>query len=129
MTDINLGPVGQISRRVGNIDQAVAWYRDVLGLTHLSTFGELAFFDLAGTRLFLTADDEDPGNPGESVIYFKVADIRGAHLALAGRGVRFTAAPHMIFRHESGIEEWMAFFTDPDGHTLAIMAQSDPVRP
>lgn len=48
MTDINLGQVGQISRRVGNIDQAVAWYRDVLGLTHLYTFGELTFFELAG---------------------------------------------------------------------------------
>lgn len=35
----------------------------------------------------------------------------------------------MIFRHGSGIEEWMAFFTDPDGRTLAIMAQCDPVRP
>jgi methylmalonyl-CoA/ethylmalonyl-CoA epimerase len=29
----------------------------------------------------------------------------------------------MIHRHEDGTEEWMAFFTDPDGNLLAIMAQ------
>jgi len=29
----------------------------------------------------------------------------------------------MIHRHESGVEEWMAFFKDPDGNLLAIMAQ------
>ena len=30
------------------------WYRDVLGLTLLYQFGELAFFDCNGTRLFLS---------------------------------------------------------------------------
>lgn len=126
MTDIKLGPVGQISRRVNNIDQAVSWYRDVLGLTHLYTFGELAFFDMAGTRLFLTALDEDPQNPGESVIYFRVGDIQETCQALTARGVTFTSPPHLIHRHESGVEEWMAFFIDPDGHGLAIMAQITP---
>ena len=29
----------------------------------------------------------------------------------------------MIFRHESGMEEWMAFFKDLDDHFTAIMAQ------
>ena len=129
MAEHKHGPVGQISRRVGNIEQAVPWYRDILGLQHLYTFGDLAFFDMAGTRLFLTAQDEDPGNPGESVIYFTVADIQGAHQALLDRGVTFTAAPHMIFRHESGVEEWMAFFSDPDGRTLALMAHLDPPQP
>jgi catechol 2,3-dioxygenase-like lactoylglutathione lyase family enzyme len=57
------------------------------------------------------------------VLYFRVADIRAAHETLTARGVTFTSAPHLIHRHESGLEEWMAFFEDPDGHTLAIMAQ------
>jgi methylmalonyl-CoA/ethylmalonyl-CoA epimerase len=29
----------------------------------------------------------------------------------------------MIHRHADGTEEWMAFFEDPDGRPLAIMAQ------
>lgn len=39
------------------------------------------------------------------------------------RGAEFISAPHMIHRHEDGTEEWMAFFKDPDGRPLAIMAQ------
>jgi methylmalonyl-CoA/ethylmalonyl-CoA epimerase len=32
----------------------------------------------------------------------------------------------MIHRHDDGTEEWMAFFNDPDGRPLAIMAQAKP---
>lgn len=124
INDSPLGRVGQISRRVSDIETAVAWYRDVLGLPHLYTFGDLAFFDLAGTRLFLTAAAEGPSEPGESVVYFRVDDIHTACAALTARGVAFLGAPHLIHRHESGVEEWMAFFQDPDGRTLALMAQT-----
>jgi extradiol dioxygenase family protein len=52
-----------------------------------------------------------------------VTDIHAAHEQPTARGVKFESAPHMIFRHDSGTEEWMAFFTDPDGGMLAVMAQ------
>jgi methylmalonyl-CoA/ethylmalonyl-CoA epimerase len=42
------------------------------------------------------------------------------------RGVTFTDAPHMIFRHPDGMEEWMAFFKDPEGRPLSIMCQVRP---
>ena len=29
----------------------------------------------------------------------------------------------MIHKHDDGTEEWMAFFTDNEGRTLAIMSQ------
>jgi hypothetical protein len=32
----------------------------------------------------------------------------------------------MIHRHESGVEEWMAFFEDLDGKILALMSQVSP---
>ena len=45
-------------------------------------------------------------------------------------GVKFTHAPHMIHRHANGMEEWMAFFEDPDGRPLALMSQiSTPPSP
>jgi len=121
-----LGPIGQISRPVRDIASSVAWYREVLGLPHLYTFGDLAFFDCGGTRLFLSVAEPgtDAGEP--SVIYFQVPDIQQAFDALTARGAEFAGAPHMIHRHESGVEEWMAFFKDPDGHLLAIMAQIQP---
>jgi len=117
-----LGPIGQVSRTVGDIAAAEAWYRDVLGLPHLFTFGELAFFDCGGTRLYLQQGEVTP----ESCLYFRVGDIHAAHRDLAGKGAEFISAPHMIHRHADGTEEWMAFFNDPDGRTLALMAQARP---
>ena len=124
MTDdgLRLGAIGQIARHVSDVPRAVRWYGTVLGLPHLYTFGDLAFFDCGGVRLFLSKDG-DGGAQEPSVLYFRVPDINAAYDALTARGVTFEGAPHMIFRHDSGMEEWMAFFPDPDGHLLAIMSQ------
>jgi catechol 2,3-dioxygenase-like lactoylglutathione lyase family enzyme len=121
-----LGPIGQVSRQVCDIDAAVAWYRDVLGLPHLFTFGTLAFFDCHGVRLLLSAGEKEVGEPGDSVLYFRTPDIEAAHRRLTERGVTFRGTPHLIHRHESGVEEWMAFFEDLDGQTLALMSQVQP---
>jgi DNA-binding CsgD family transcriptional regulator/predicted enzyme related to lactoylglutathione lyase len=118
-----LGPIGQIALTVDSIERAVPYYRDTLGLKHLYTFGNLSFFDCHGTRLFLTAASDEEHDRNHSVIYFQVPDINHAYDSLSARGVKFEGAPHMIHRHEDGTEEWMAFFTDPDGNLLAIMAQ------
>jgi len=109
---------------VGDVAAAVTWYGEVLGLPHLYTFGDLAFFDCGGVRLFLSQEHGSGGQ--ESVLYFQVPDINAAYDTLTARGVSFQGAPHMIVRHESGVEEWMAFFPDPDGHLLAIMSQVRP---
>jgi catechol 2,3-dioxygenase-like lactoylglutathione lyase family enzyme len=121
---MQLGAIGQIARPVGDIQTAVDFYGEVLGLPHLYTFGDLAFFDCGGTRLFLSANDGPVGEP--SVLYFQVPDIQAAYDDLRGRGVEFENAPHLIHKHDDGVEEWMAFFPDPDGHLLAIMAQVAP---
>jgi len=115
-----LGPIGQIARTVKNVAAARAWYGEVLGLKHLYSFGNLAFFDCGGVRLFLS---EGEGASSESILYFRVPDIRAAHQEMSARGIAFTHAPHMIHRHEDGMEEWMAFLTDNENRPLAIMAQ------
>ncbi|HVY63616.1 MAG TPA: VOC family protein [Gammaproteobacteria bacterium] len=121
VTRLRLGPIGQISRTVSDIDAACAWYGGILGLPHLYTFGKLAFFDCGGTRLLLSAESGAPGP--ESILYLRVADIGAAHADLGARGVEFVGAPHMIHRHADGTEEWMAFFKDPEGRPLALMSQ------
>ncbi|MGZ0151674.1 VOC family protein [Kribbella sp. WER1] len=115
---VQLGTIGQIARPVSDIERAVAFYRDVLGLPHLYTFGDLAFFDCGGTRLFLSV-----GEGAASPLYFRVDDITTAYDELRERGVVFESAPHLIHKHDDGVEEWMAFFPDPDGQLLAIMSQ------
>jgi predicted enzyme related to lactoylglutathione lyase len=96
----------------------------VLGLKHLYTFGKLAFFDLGGTRLYLSAEGAEAG--AESILYLRVDDIGAAYNELSARGVEFKGAPHLIFRHADGMEEWMAFFKDPEGRLLALMSQVRP---
>lgn len=120
-----LGPIGQLSLLVTDIERATTFYRDVLRLPHLFTFGTLAFFDCAGTRLFLSTPEQGAWRPS-SVVYFRVEDIHVAHARLAAAGAPFEGAPHLVHRHDSGLEEWMAFFTDPDGNMLALMSQVSP---
>jgi hypothetical protein len=45
------------------------WYRDVLGLTH--SFGKMAFFDLGGTRLYLTQEAASPSASPSSTCLFQ----------------------------------------------------------
>jgi DNA-binding CsgD family transcriptional regulator/catechol 2,3-dioxygenase-like lactoylglutathione lyase family enzyme len=121
-----LGSIGQIARSVGNIKVSEQWYREVLGLPHLYTFGTLAFFDCGGTRLMLS---QEGGAAKESILYLRVPDIAAAHADLSARGVKFTHAPHLIHRHADGTEEWMAFFEDPDARPLALMSQLSATPP
>lgn len=125
MTDgATIQGLGQVSRSVEDIGRAEAWYRDVLGLEHLYTFGKLAFFRCGATRLMLAQGEDAPGS--ESLLYLTVPDIDAAHRRLEELGVEFIGAPHMIHRHADGAEEWMAFFKDPEGRPLALMARTEP---
>ena len=117
---IQLGALGQVARTVNDIVAARQWYADVLGLAHLYSFGDLAFFDCAGVRLFLSQGE---GRASESILYFQVEDVRAAHAALASRGVQFTRVPHVVHRHADGREEWLAEFDDNEGRPLAILSK------
>lgn len=119
--EIAMGVLGQIARPVKDIEAARHWYGEVLGLTHLYSFGNLAFYQCGELRLFLSQEPVE--SQGASVLYFRVRDIHAAREALTARGVVFTDAPHMIHRHADGMEEWMNFFKDNEDRPLAIMAQ------
>ena len=118
---LSLDQLGQVSQLCRSATESEHWYRDVLGLTHLYSYGPLVFFDCAGTRLFLREVPDEEWRPS-STLYFTVPDIASAHAELAARGVGFSEPPQLIHRHESGHEEWMAFFGDPDGNVLALMS-------
>ena len=111
--------LGQVARGVQDIDAATAFFRDVVALPHLYTFGNMAFFDCGGVRLLLSAGD----GGAASLLYLRVADIHAAQTELQARGAQFISAPHMIHRHADGSEEWMAFFKDNEQRPLAIMSQ------
>lgn len=122
-TPTTLGPLGQVSLLTRDVAGAERFYHDVLGLPHLFTFGPLAFFDCAGTRLFVRAVPDAEWRPS-SILYFRVDDIGLAWSAVVGAGARAVEEPAVIHRDEAaGTEEWMAFFEDPDGNVLALMSR------
>ena len=118
-SELSLGKLHQVARTVSDVAASQAWYRDMIGLKHLYTFGSYAFFDLAGTRLMLVQGAVQP----ESILYLRVDDIRAAYDILRKRGLAFEAPPHLIYRHSDGTEEWLAEFRDLESRPLALMAQ------
>jgi catechol 2,3-dioxygenase-like lactoylglutathione lyase family enzyme len=117
---IGIQGIGQVSLLVRDVDRATRFYRDVLRLPHLYTFGDLVFFDCGGTRLYLHRVPEERWRPG-SVLYLRVAGLDARYRELGERGAAFSGAPHLVHRHDDGVEEWMAFFDDGEGNTLALM--------
>ena len=118
-----LRTIGQIHVSVTDVDRAVAFYRDVLGIPFLFRVqGQpMAFFDCDGLRLYLGIPESEAYR-ARGMIYFAVDDIDGAYTALEGRGVEFLGAPHVVHRTED-TELRMAFFVDPDRNNLALMAE------
>jgi catechol 2,3-dioxygenase-like lactoylglutathione lyase family enzyme len=122
-SSLQLGPLGQVSLISRDTARVERFYRDTLGLRHVFTFGDLAFFDAGGVRIYVQAKPEKEWRPS-SVLYFLVPDIAAAYAELQSRGVHFLGAPHMIYRDDAtGSEEWMAFFEDSEGNMLAVMSR------
>ena len=117
-----LDRIGQISVNVKDLNRAVEFYRDVLGMRPLFQVPKLAFFDCGGIRLMLSPPETPEFDHAASVIYYKVDDIQAAHAALRGRGVPFDGEPHPIARMPDH-ELWMAFCRDPEGNVLALMSE------
>ena len=116
--------VGQISISVTDVDRAVEFYRDILGIDFLFQVpGEnpMAFFDCSGTRLYIN-QPENPEHAGTSVIYFQVDSAQDAAKELTERGVAIESEPHIIHQTDS-YTLWMAFFHDPDGNLMAVMSE------
>jgi methylmalonyl-CoA/ethylmalonyl-CoA epimerase len=117
-----LNLIGQIAVPVTDIDRAIGFYRDVLGMRFLfQAPSGLGFFDCEGVRLMLDAPAKDNAGKG-SVIYYVVSDLHSAFETLSNRGVHFDSEPHLIAKM-SDHELWMASFRDPDQNLLAMMSE------
>lgn len=120
-TDVRLSRIGQIHVTVSDVDRALAFYRDGLGIPFLFSYPQMAFLDCDGVRLFLgPAESEQFG--GRATLYFTVPDINAAVASLASRGVAFPDPPHVVHRTDTSAL-WMCFTTDPDGNNIGLMSE------
>ena len=116
-----LARIGQIAVTVKDIDRAIAFYRDALGMRFLFQVLNMAFFDCGGIRLMLSLPEKS-GEGYSSIVYYKVDRIQQAFETLSSRGVPFEGTPHLIAKMPDH-DLWMAFFRDPDGNLLALMSE------
>jgi len=117
-----LDRIAQIAVNAHDLDRAVAFYRDRLGMKLLFQVPRMAFFDCAGLRLMLALPEKPEFDHPASVIYYKVADITAAHAALIERGVVFETGPHLVAKLPAH-DLWMAFCRDSEGNPLALASE------
>lgn len=117
-----LGEVAQVAVTITNIDASTNFYRDTLGLNHMFTAGNMAFFDCGNLRLLLGLAEDGKQATGGSVLYFRVSDIEAAYNALVANEVQIERPPTATHRTEE-YELWLAFFRDPDGNLLALFEE------
>jgi catechol 2,3-dioxygenase-like lactoylglutathione lyase family enzyme len=123
--DFGLTQIGQIAINVRDLQRAVAFYRDTLGLRFLfQAPGGLAFFDAAGVRLMLGVPERPEFDHPASVLYYKVPDINAAYDTLTSRRVTFIDEPHLIAKMPAH-ELWMTFFRDSEENVLALMEERE----
>src|SRR5437868_14375958 len=68
-----LSQIGQIFVNVKDLDRAIAFYRDTLGMTFLfQSPPTMALFDCGGIRIMLGFADNPQVDPPSSVIYCQV---------------------------------------------------------
>ena len=120
---LNISQIGQIALPVRDVDRSESFYEKMLGLRKLYRFGHLTFFDCAGVRLLLEKSNDMESFKPRGCIYFRCADIALGVGELKKRGVTFDSEPHLIAKMDDH-DLWMAFFSDPDGHTLALMQEA-----
>ena len=118
----------QVGQHVDDLDRAVAFYRDLLGLRLIARFDPpgIAFFDLDGTRVLLEA-----GAPS-AILYLAVDDVAAATEELRAAGVVIEEEPHIIHVDTdgqfgaAGEAEEMSFFRDSEGNLLALSGRRVP---
>jgi predicted enzyme related to lactoylglutathione lyase len=120
--DFGLSTITQIAVNAHDIERAVAFYRDQLGMKHLfNAPPNLAFFDCDGIRLMLSLPAKPEFDHAGSIIYFNVADLQLAYTTLSDRGVQFEEGPTFV-ANMGDYDLWLASFRDSENNLLALMS-------
>ena len=115
--------IGQIAVNVEDMERAIGFYRDVVGLPFLfQASPELAFFQCGDVRLMLDIPEDERFAGKASVIYYRVDDLNTAFAGMKARGAEVESEPHLIAKMADH-ELWMGFFKDTEGNFFALMSE------
>lgn len=118
-----LSDIRQIAITVGDVDTALAFYRDALGLSFLfQPAPTLAFLQAGDVRLMLTTPQGAGAVGANSILYFSVDDIVATQAALVARGATEERPPQLAARMPDH-ELWTGFLRDPDGNPVGLMEE------
>ena len=118
-----LSRIGQIFVNAKDLDRAIAFYRDTLGMQFLfQAPPAMAFFDCGGIRIMLGMPERPDLDHPASVIYYKVDDIEKTYETLNERDVIFITKPHLV-ASMGDYDLWLADFKDSEGNILALMSE------
>jgi methylmalonyl-CoA/ethylmalonyl-CoA epimerase len=121
---VGISGIKQIAVPVNDVNEAKRFYSEILGLRHLfDAPPALSFFDCAGIQLMLAglgAQGPD-GDRQHPVVFYEVADIKGAFSRITGAGAKAVTEPHVIARM-NGREIWIADLSDGQGNIVALMS-------
>ncbi len=119
----SLSQIGQIFVNVKDLDRAIAFYRDTLGMMFLfEAPPAMAFFDCGGIRLMLGKADKPELDHPASIIYYKVEDIEQVYETFKARGVEFMVKPHLVAPMPT-YDLWLAELRDSEGNVVALMSE------
>lgn len=115
--------IRQIAITVSDVEAALGFYRDALGLTFLfQPAAQLAFLDAGGIRLMLTTPQGAGAVGANSILYFTVQDIASTQATLVARGATEERPPQLAARMPDH-ELWTGFLRDPDGNLVGLMEE------
>jgi methylmalonyl-CoA/ethylmalonyl-CoA epimerase len=121
----SLSRIRQIAIPVRSIDEAKAFYRDVLGLQHLfDAPPALSFFDCGGVRLMLAgpAGQGKDGDQQHAVLFYEVSNIKKTHARIKSSGAKSLAEPRII-AHMNGREVWVCELSDGQGNVVGLTSE------
>lgn len=122
-TKFGLSSIGQIFIRAKDLDRAVRFYRDTLGMAFLfQAPPQMAFFKCGEVSVMVGVPEQTELDHAASIVYYLVPDIAAAHTTLRDRGVEFAVEPHLVHRAPDH-DLWLAEFRDSEGNVLALMSR------
>jgi predicted enzyme related to lactoylglutathione lyase len=118
-----LSEIGQIAITVSDVETALSFYRDILGLKFLFSAGpNLAFLQAGDVRIMLSTPQGSGAVGANSILYFRADNIESAHPTFVSLGATNERPPQPAAKMPDH-ELWIGFLRDPDGNLVGLMEE------